>query len=433
MVRRAILESTLRNNKITYLVIILSMLLNHSARILGVNVSFADVILLLLLFLLIFEDKFVIPVYPTIFFLTLSFILPVVSFIYTPLKFSVLIGLNSYLKEYTKLLVVFLYFLLGYNVSKLNMIDLSIKFYSVGAYFIGLAGLALSLFNLNFLNDVLYFGKIRFRGFMADPNYYTAIQNSAMIYFLRNKNIKLRTKILMYIFNLVLIIMSGSKTGIITVIGYSIYLLLEHQLFFIKRNRITVLKNIFKLIFLMFLIIKGPAIINIFIDAIANAFPIFERVQALFIDFSEGVSGGGSGRNTTWESAIGLIKESPIFGVGLGTYIPISQSLFSTAALAHNTYLQIFAEWGGLLATVFFSYISILLMKITLGVKKYKYDSVILKLRDILIIMLIGSISLSLNNARMFWLYLGALQYYVKITDNLTFDFFEYDKGHKQY
>ena len=84
-------------------------------------------------------------------------------------------------------------------------------------------------------------------------------------------------------------------------------------------------------------------------------------------------------------------------------------------AIAHNTYLQLLAQYGLPLTVMFFSYVVFITIKATFNNKKLiKNDYTIRTMRDIIIILLISSLAISLDNARMFWLVLGSLAFYLK-------------------
>lgn len=397
---------------IVFITVMTSIFLNHSNKDFGINVSLADIFILLSISILIAKKKFVLPNYATMFFMLLSITLIITSIFYSPIKFNFTMDLSGVIKDYMKVFASFLFFLLGYNMSRLNILEVNIKWYSIGAFIISSTGLIFKIFNINILNNLMYYGGSRFRGLMIDPNYYSVIQCTAMVYFLRQENVPKIKKALIYVLNFVFIAMSGSKTGMLTLIIYSLFIFFEYQLVLKK----TSFKSIaISLAIVIVLTLSSPVLldlINMFLNGIPELLPIFKRVQLLFTNFSSAIAQGGSGRNTTWISAIGIIKESPLIGVGLGSYITINNIMFGSDAVAHNTYLQIFSEWGGLLATIFFGYIFIILAKITLNAKKYKINSELLYTRDIVIILLIGSMAISLNNARMLWMFLGGLIYY---------------------
>ena len=65
-------------------------------------------------------------------------------------------------------------------------------------------------------------------------------------------------------------------------------------------------------------------------------------------------------------------------------------------------------KWGIVLATLLFVHVFFMIAKSTFN-RMCNIDKENIILRDIIIIFLLGSVGISLNNARMFWLALGAL------------------------
>lgn len=401
-----------QNKVIIIMTILVSIFLNHSNRDYGVNVSISDIFIIVTMFLLIVKQKFVIPTYHSMFFGILSISLLLTSNIYTPIRFNIPLNQINIVKDYIKLLASFLFFLLGYNISRLNIMKVNIKWYSIAAMIISFTGLLMKIIGANHLNSLMYFSGSRFRGLMIDPNYYSVIQCTALVYFLRDTNSSIFKKILLYLMTFIFIAMSGSKTGMITLISYSILMMLEY-LVLRKSTYKSIIILLISIILLILVIPLLTMVVNVFMNKITELFPIFTRVRLLFQDFNSSIVQGGSGRNITWETAIGIIKSSPLIGIGIGSYITISDTIFGSGSVAHNTYLQIFAEWGGIMAIIFFGHIFLIITKTIANAKDYKYDSVLFITRDIIVILLIGSLAISLNNARMFWMFLGGLVYYI--------------------
>ena len=80
--------------------------------------------------------------------------------------------------------------------------------------------------------------------------------------------------------------------------------------------------------------------------------------------------------------------------------------------LAHKTFLQLAAEWGIPLTVALFTFISIILIKSNTVNESNTEISIVL--RDIIILLLVGSMAISLNNARVLWLFLGALVFLIR-------------------
>jgi O-antigen ligase len=145
------------------------------------------------------------------------------------------------------------------------------------------------------------------------------------------------------------------------------------------------------------------------LNIISDIIPPFRRIAVLFTDFRIAFSEAGSGRDVTWETAMRLIRISPIFGIGIGTYTGITALEWGVRSIAHNTYLQMAAEWGLPLAVLFFAVVVWLLIQSSREI--YNFEIVKISI-DIILVFLLGSLALSLNNARMFWFTLGLLFFY---------------------
>lgn len=390
------------NEQLSILTITLSLLaifLNHSYIMFGINTSFADFFCLMALLLII--NKIVIPIKYLLFFLLLSLSVLFTSTFFVPMLFSFDPGMNQVISSYLKLVAVFLYFILGFNIAKLGFIDKILKWYSVFGLLCAIIGIIWSILKINFLSEILFFDGTRYRGFMNDPNYFSIIQITSLAYL--SRTVKTKYKFIIWTVFMLSVVVTGSKTGMITLIVYSCIRFIEYL--------VKMKKNIFmvSLIIIMLFIIFPLIISNIHIifHKLSIAFPSFSRIESIFIDFSSAISENGSSRDHSWKNAIYLILISPILGIGVGTYSGLAESFFGDPTIAHNTYLQLAVEWGVPLSFIFFIYTFSIL-----GISYIKYrGNKICILSDIIIILLIGSLAISLNNARMFWLYFGALVY----------------------
>lgn len=422
-----------RDKLILLITILTSIFLNHSNRDIGVNLSISDIFLFISVLLLIIKKDLLLPGYHTMFFMLLSCIMLTVSILYTPFRFNIITNYSGIFIDFIKILACLLFFLLGYNLPRLDLMKVSIKWYSLAAMLISAIGLLFKLLNFDYLYKVIFAGAARFSGLMVDPNYYSVIQCTALVYFLRNDKISKINKIVIYLINFIFISMSASKTGMVTLAIYTAFILIEYLMISKKtfKSALIVLVLLIVIIVLMPLI---SSLLNNISNAIISYIPKFERIKILFADIFLDVNlrspssiknifkniinimtdgSKGSKRSLTWTIGLGIFKKSPIFGIGFGSFRTISLLLYGKEFVAHNTYLQIFAEWGGIMATIFFIYVFVLLAKSFYKRKERPSDNIITTLRDIVLILLIGSLAISLNNARMFWMFFGGLVYYV--------------------
>ncbi len=394
------------------LLCLLGFFLNQSSIIFGVNFSFADIFLVFILFYLLFTNKLRIAIAPLLFFLFLTISVVTVSVYYVPYKFGIYVGIKDVFTAYTKLVISFSYFIIGNTLAKRKELMFLVKAFAFTAVFISIISFITFILNIGPLNDLLYYSTVRLRGLMNDPNYFSVLQLSALAYFVGVDKEKSPKKYLVIIILLISILLSGSKTAFITLTLFTI-----HKLFFklLKRKTklLQVIKVLFYLIIITFLIIFGVNILNDIIKVLSQLFPIFERVSVLFVDFNSAINSSGSGRNSAWIGAISLFKLSPLYGIGIGTYTVLSTELYGIKEIAHNTYLQLYVEWGAILATIFFGYVVYVYFKSLTFYNKLN-DKDIVCLSGILLIFLISSIAISLNNARLFWIVIGGLAYLTK-------------------
>lgn len=404
------------NAKYFIIVVILMFIsLNQSGVVYGVNISFADLFCLICLMILIYKDSLLLPFTPVLFFVLVSIVALFSSVFFTPQIFGYNTELYKVFREYIKLFAIFIYFIIGYSLANLELIKIAIKWYSFSALLIGIAGVVVSILNIYNTVQILYDeNSTRFRGLMNDPNYFSIMQIIALSYFINKRNIKLCYKLLISLIIVFSVLISGSKTGFVTFCFYVIFKAIEH---FIKSktklNTLLLIIVLVLIIFIALMIISG--ILTKLTEYISSIIPSSKRIFLLFVDFREAISGEGSVRTRTWRTALEIFAFSPLTGIGVGTYSGIAELLSGSRAIAHNTYLQLLAQYGLPLTAMFISYVAYIIIKATFNNKELiRNDYTIMTLRDIIIILLIGSLAISLNNARIFWLVLGSLAFYLK-------------------
>lgn len=389
-----------------FLLFLFSIFFHQSAVIMGVNFSFADIFCFLILLIVITREQLFLPIKSIIFFIFVSVVVLITTFFYTPSVFMYNPEPIKIFSEYMKLVVILLYFIVGYNLFINHQIETIIKWYSLSGIVIAIIGILLTFSGLNQVFSILFDGGIRYKGFMNDPNYFSILQISALVYFIRSKGISLRYKYAASIIVILSVLISGSKTGVVTLLCYFIFRSLE----FVIMSRKTTKSFIATVLLLLFLVSVLPIVLGnsqYIFQHLSSVMPAFERVQYLFSDFNTAISGNGSDRSSTWEGALQIIQSSPIIGIGIGTYIGVVTRWFHANDIAHNTFLQLAAEWGIPLAVFLFSFMLFLIAKTTFS--EINKNEKTLIMRDILIIFLIGSIAISFNNARVLWLFFGGL------------------------
>ncbi|MCM3765947.1 O-antigen ligase family protein [Neobacillus niacini] len=386
----------------------MAILLHQSQVILGINISFADFFCLMVFINLVIRNQLIIPTLPLNFFIIVSLLVLATAVIYVPIQFNSNSNPAAIVSDYIKLSASFVYFLIGYNLSNINYLDKTIKWYSLFSILVGILGIIFTIFSINVFSNILFFGGTRFRGLMIDPNYYSVLQITGLVYFTRSKIVEARYKYLAVFITFLAVLTSGSKTGIITLICYLALRLIEYL--FLKKKRTG--EVVVHLFFIVFLILLAPLLFGISEKAmyhLTSSIPSFFRIQELLTDITGAVSESGSGRSDAWNVALQVIQLSPFLGVGIGTYTSLTGEMFQYGNLAHNTFLQLLAEWGIPLTTCFFGYVFFLLGKVSL-IDFHRTETNLI-LRDFMIILLVGSMAISLNSARILWLILGALIY----------------------
>lgn len=388
----------------------LGIFLHQSSIMFGINISFADFWCVLLLFIITFKNRLLFPLKPLIFFFIVSTIVIATAVFYVPVKFMYYPSLIRIFNDYTKLIAAFIYFVLGYNLAKLGHLSITLKWYSYFGFVIGAIGVLFTFFNINIFSDILFYADTRFRGIMIDPNYFSILQITTLVYISRSKSINQKFRFIASFIIILSVITSGSKTGMITLSCYGLIRIIEYIFFTKKRFKIFLIQ----LLMITMLLILIPLIANaleVIVQSLASRIPSFARIQFLFTDPNASITKNGSERDDTWNVAIQIIKMSPIVGTGIGTYTGIGLEMFQLNNVAHNTFLQISAEWGIPAAFILFSYIIFVLWKVTYIPNNNSCLNLVI--RDMVIIILIGSIAISLNNARVLWLFLGAITYFV--------------------
>lgn len=398
-----IVNSSKKNEK-SYMFLLFGMCLNQSNVIWGINFSLADIFLILLCGLMIYEKKFQIHMGYIIPFLTLSFFLLINSFLISPIVFQVYPTIKV-ITEYIKLLIVFVFFLTGHNLAFQNKFIFIIKGLSYGSFIISIISIFVFSFKIPVFSEYLFFGEARLKGLTNDPNYFALIQLVAVIYFSRVKNLKVINKVIFITPIIFTIILSGSKSGLIILFCYTLLRLIVVK----ELSFNTVIKKTFLIVFSLILTFLFSKFIYSLIDYFSYI-PQVSRLSILFTNFDEAVTGDGSGRTDSWETSLSIIKMSPFIGTGIGNYLNISNNLFGINSISHNTYLQFLSEWGIFIGGTFIAFLIIVFMKAMIS--SNKYDSFLIS-KDIYFVFLLGSFSISLNNSRIFILNIAVSLFYV--------------------
>ncbi|SHJ33701.1 O-antigen ligase like membrane protein [Dethiosulfatibacter aminovorans DSM 17477] len=410
-----IVETQEKNKIVIFLICIISIFLNHQKPISGINISISDIALVLLFYIYLINNELFIPKKVLLFFVFLSITNLCTSVFISPNKFNYGLNINSILNDYIKMVASFLYFLFGYNLVKNRMTMSAYKWYSIMSIFMGGLGIVLVLLDINVFRSILFYEGSRYVGLMNDPNYFSLIQCSVLVYVINNEQLSKMIKALICASLFLSIALSGSKTGMIICI---LYLFVSYMRMLIKNKSYKHIS--YNLLFLIFIFISGSLLLSamqVLMDQLVSINPVIGRIRLLFTDFNAAISANGSIRLKVWTDAIEIIKQSPLLGVGTGSYLPARIS-YGSGSLAHNTFLQIIAEWGVPFAMLLF----LNMINVFSKTRKFCGSRDMIIMRDMLIVFLLGSLSLSLNNARMLWMFFGVL-YSVSLCENHEEDY----------
>lgn len=406
-----------RNNanyrqSLNYLLIPMALLLNQANVIFGVNTSLSDFFLFAVILFFPLKKEMRLPTSVVLFILALSCSVIFTAFFWDTFHFHFYADPRVVLRDYIKIVAVFLYFAIGYNLARIGSIENVLKWFSIGAVCLGLLSLLSVFINIPILQDVIFYGGNRFRGFMNDPNFFAVIQSTALMYFWGSKRMKIKTRFISCLILILSLFTSGSKTGMVLLLLILVFkglpIAFSKNLSKQKIVLITLILLIFTVLFFFFI-----THFTVILGNLSQIIPGFQRVTELFTNFEGAISDSGSTRDLAWGNASQLIKLSPIIGIGIGTYSDLAMFLFGNSTIAHNTYLQLAAEWGMVLTVIFMGYLLYHMIAVSYYYKEKKTDSKLV--RDMLIPFLIGSFSLSLNNARLFWLLFGALVFFISL------------------
>jgi O-antigen ligase len=383
-----------------FLLFVFGLSINQSIVVFGINLSISDIFLVITIIILVLSRRLYLHTLSIVFFIILV-ILSAVGLMYSSTMFNINPTLLSEIREYAKILVLFLYFTLGFCLREQEITEITrgIVYGSVVIAIFGILGLS---FKIELLNSILSRDGFRLSGLLNDPNYFSIMQIISMfiLFYQKDKSFK-PIYLLSYIILFYSIVLSGSKTGIITLI---IMLFLVYSKSFSK-GLIRIISILLVSLFAFVVFTELVNEISAILVKLSLHIPQLRRITDIFIDFYQTLAFSESGRVSSWNVALNIASFSPIVGVGFGSYQLIGISLFGYSAIAHNTYLQLAAEWGIPLTVMFFGYLAWVLFRSS----RYHSDKNVEYIRICVYVLLIGSLAISLNNIRIFWLLFGYL------------------------
>lgn len=366
------------------LFLILGASLSFSKILLGLNVSISDAIILLVLLYLLSQHRLFFIKVELLMLSVIIYKLAVSLFIIPNILNVKSISANPIIK----LAVVFLYFFISICFEK-GEILLVLKGFIYFNVIIGIIGILITFLNLELVFPFLM-EYDRYIGLMNDPNYYSLIQVLSLAIVSSQPHEFWHNRILIFVL-IVSALLSGSKTSLLVLLIFLIFALIKYSIDLIKSRRFL------RLITFLFIIVSSSWVmilaqdffINI-INKIASMSFSLSRILTLFA--GNALNSGGSDRSIVWLKGLNVINKTYGFGIGFADYTEV----------AHNTYLQLIAEWGIIFGGIFILLCLIVMLK-NLYSKRYLGFTIGLCLA----IFYIYFFDLSLNNSKPFWLFLG--------------------------
>lgn len=374
----------------TAIFFLFGVLLNFQRVIGSLNFSLADLLIFPLLAYLIATKTLRLD--KGIFAATLYLMLYIVtaSAIFVPFQYQVSVEMSSLLVGTIKQSVLFIYLFIGLSLRSSPYEDQVIKGVVIGSFISAIFSILFLISGIPTLRAFVV-DSDRLIGFSNDPNFFATVQCAALGLLLFSKTFALSTYRKWAILAItVSVLLTASKSGLLFMTAiYATFI----GLTFKHRN----LKLLLVVSVVLFLSLIG---ITSFKDQITQLIPAFERIVRLFENFGYALNADGSSRSAVWNLAINIISSSP-FGIGNSAFWVIADR-FGGDNLAHNTYLQLAIEWGLINAVVFvFCLLYVLAYSIF---TRRQHDAAI-----VLLVMLMFSMTLSLNNSRLLWFVVGLM------------------------
>jgi len=404
-------RTTVALRRAPLLLFLLGITLNQTSVIFGINLSSADVFAFLILMTMILTTRMYLPRGPSIYFLVLSIVVLTMGGLVVPNVLQIEQGSIEVLTDYLKLATSFGYFLLGVNIVRAGQSRIVLRAFALMAVIVGAIGAAQTIFPALPRIEFMYHWEIRFSGLMNDPNYFSLIQLVAMATLWHDHDIPRRFRYPALVILGLSVLASGSKTGLLTLLILLVWRTFLTTFSAPNRGRYV---SPYRALLVGFVVCLPVLCIMILLDesmrmsvaASMDQVPALSRLSPLLVDFEAGIEGDGSGRDSAWGDALRIIGIFPFAGIGVGTYLGIAAQFSDEPVLAHNTFLQIAAEWGFVLTAIFLVWVVILLLKRPVpGAHMPLWHST----RDALLVLLIGSAGISLQNSRILWLIIGML------------------------
>lgn len=380
--------------------------LNHSSVLFGFNLSLADPIALLLALVFLASRRLWVPMTPLLFFLLLSIHQLAAALVLAPRWTNAALPISTILNDYIKLGATFLCLLLGMQIVRAGRTRQVLRAYIAGSVAVSsIAVASIALPSVLTVGD-LFYGGFRFQGFTNDPNYFAVMTVVALAVLWYDPGIRPHLRLVASVILVGGVLLSASKTGAITLALLVIWRLLGLQT---ARNEAVHPRRVLAALLALCATVIGLLLMTNSsamgaLTELSARIPALNRLVPLVTDFDSAIGAGGSERGDAWAIAVAIVLFSPLLGVGVGTYLTMAGEFTAIPVLAHNTYLQIAAEWGLIFALIFFAWLA---RHVLLHPADPSRRMVWAIGSNALLVLLVGSFGLSLNYSRLFWVLLG--------------------------
>ncbi len=395
----------------TVLIAALGVGLHHSSVVFGTNLSIADPIAALLLVGFVASRMLVIPQSLAVAALALSASTILTSLLVATYGLTTGVAFVDVLSGYVKLLTSFVFLLLGLSVGLYGRGAILLRWFGIGGAILGTVATAYIVFPGLPRAHEFFYASFRFRGLMNDPNYYSVLAVAALTAIWKDDALNRIVKLWAVSVLVIGTLMSGSKTGAVVLFAWGVLISLQAL-----RRRPGPSRRFEKVLLYAIALCFGVAVV--YSLALSNgpsnlvsyieSNRAFNRLLPLLTDFDVAIDEQGSSRALAWGTGIGIITMSPLLGVGVGTYTALAAQLSGVGVLAHNTFIQVGAEWGLVWALIFLTWVCYVLLRRPTRSTVRDLQSWA-SARLVVMVMLFGSFAISLNNARILWVALGIM------------------------
>lgn len=137
------------------------------------------------------------------------------------------------------------------------------------------------------------------------------------------------------------------------------------------------------------------------IQTLETVNPSFARISTLFSGDNP-LTANGSDRTGAWTNALTITTSLNGWGIGFQDYGIVANQLVGEQIIAHNTILQLVVEWGIGLTFIFVCFVGYQFWRGWRAAQPW-----IRAVTTAMGICVIYSMSISLNNSRIFWIFLA--------------------------